>query len=229
MALSKRIVRIKATVPGVIPAAMVAVGTDRSPESVRGNATRFELGLFDRAGAVHNVSNVESLNLKLQPGQMDSSGVLADKTISVLDNTLDTTTWDNGTKQHAVFELTNAEMNLAMVSGSPRTLWLVVTAIMVDATEYTLIAGNFLLHEDNNAAGPPPPENVGTPITIEQADARYLPISAGDGDANGFMTVENEDGGVELALWNETRSIYQILRITGAAGSETLTFTDIPA
>lgn len=226
-ALNRRIVRISCTVPGVFPAALIAVGTNRTAESVRSNATRFEFGFFNAAGVACDLANVESLNLKLQPSQDDETGVLADQTITVLDLTTTAETWADGTKQHAVFELSNAEMNLA-VDSSPRSLWLVVTAIMDDGYEYTLTGGIFNLHEDNNAAGDPPPENPGTALTLEQGDARYLVIGGEALPDNGFTIVDGGTGGFELALWNSTRSIYQIVRITGAAGSETITFTDIP-
>ncbi len=229
MALTKRIVRIACTLPGIFPSSpWLAVNTERTPESVRANATRFEFGFFTAAGVAHSLTNVESLNLRIMPSQTDETEVLADQTVTSIDNTMAANTWADGSKQHAVFTFTNAEMNLEVGASSPKSLWLVVTAIMDDGTEYTFAGGVFLLHEDNNAAADPPPENPGTAITLEQADARYLPITAGDGDANGFMIVPNSEDGMELALWNETRSIYQILRITGAAGSETLTFTDIP-
>lgn len=53
-----------------------------------------------------------------------------------------------------------------------------------------------------------------------------LRMTSADG---GLRILRNAAGGLELALWNETQAIYQILRITGAAGSETLTISDLPS
>ena len=56
------------------------------------------------------------------------------------------------------------------------------------------------------------------------------PAGAGfdDNINSGVKIVENESGGQEIAIWNGTRGVYQIIRITGDAGSETATYIDIP-
>lgn len=145
--------------------------TSQTLESVRGNATRFEFGFFDVLGTALDLSEVQSLNLKLQPSQTVDSP-LADKTITVLDLTLDAATWDDGSKEHAVFQFSNAEMNIDP-QGERRTLWLVITAITIGGDEVTLTGGAFFLHEDNNGSLATPPENPGAYLTVEQGDARY--------------------------------------------------------
>lgn len=145
--------------------------TSQTLESVRGNATRFEFGFFDVIGTPLDLSEVESLNLKLQPSQTVDSP-LADKTITTLDLSLDAATWDDGSKQHAVFQFSNAEMNINP-QGERRALWLVITAITTGGDEITLTAGWFFLHEDNNGSLATPPENPGAYMTLEQGDARY--------------------------------------------------------
>lgn len=227
MALTNRQVRVKVNLAKAFPDPLVDFHSGQPAESVRGNATRFEFGFFKTADVVASLTNVESLNLRLMASQTDDT-ILADKTILLadLDLTMTAETWLDETKEHAVFELDNAEMNLD-TQGKRRTLWLVVTAILDSGSELTLAGGDFFLHEDNNEAADPPPENPGVALTVEQGDARYLQIGEEANPNSGFKTVLNEDGGLELAVWNQTRSIYQILRIVGAAGSETLTFTDI--
>ena len=149
-------------------------------ETVQGNSTRFEFGFLTQEGEIYDMSNVESLNLKLLPSQTEA-GALADQTLAAadLDLTVNAETWADGSKQHAVFAFTNGEMNLPTGTTARKVLWLVVTAILTDGSENTLAAGNLVLHEDNNATSDPPPENPGTAITLEQADARYAALADG--------------------------------------------------
>lgn len=42
-----------------------------------------------------------------------------------------------------------------------------------------------------------------------------------------FGTDLNEDGGRDLTLWNQTRNVFQRVRISGTAGNETLLFIDL--
>lgn len=49
------------------------------------------------------------------------------------------------------------------------------------------------------------------------------------GDSNsGLRLLFNSAGGLELGLWNHTRAIYQVIRITGAAGSESVVIAPLP-
>lgn len=151
------------------------VATGQTIETARGNATAIQLGFFSaRTNDVLDMEDVESLTLLIQPSQTENDP-LASKTLELadLDLTMDAETWADGTKQHAEFSFTNAEMNINP-SGTKKTFWLVVTALMMDGTKVTLAAGSFIVHEDNDAAADPPPENPGTAITLEEADARYV-------------------------------------------------------
>ncbi len=208
--LSSRIVRFVSRVRGpFLTAPPLDVATSRTVETVRGNATAFQTTVFDAAGAIHDLSGVQSLNLKVRASQQFGSAILADKTLAAeeLDLTVTQETWADGTKQHAEFSFSNAEMNLD--PGDNRaTWWLVITAMMTGGEEVTLCAGPVIWHEDNNAPGDPPPENPGTAITLEQADARYSPTSArvvanqaarlalSLEDAVGSAVVDNNDGTV---------------------------------
>jgi hypothetical protein len=173
--LASRIVRSKINVRARFGAtALVDVATNSTIESVRGNATIFQFGFFDHLSAVYDLSEVESLTLKIQPSQTPGGSTLVSQTLAAaaLDLTLDATTWGNETKQHAVFSFTNAQMNFT-IGATRKSFWLVITAILTDGKEVTLAGGDFILHEDNNATAGVPDENPGTAITLEQADARY--------------------------------------------------------
>ena len=200
----KRLIRSAIPFPSPFGATLLvdARMPDRSIETVRGNATRMEFGLFDQAGAVLDLADVQSLNLKIQPGR-DIAGPLADQTITEFDLTLDEATWNDGSKQHAVFEFSNSQMNL-QTGGESRGFWLVITAILTGGEEVTIYGGAFVIHEDNNAAGDPPPENPGTALTLEQADARYAALGGGGG--GGEVPIVVVDTLAEyLALPSETQ------------------------
>jgi hypothetical protein len=117
-----------------------------------------------------------------------SAVVLADKTITSFDDTLASSTWTDASKQHGVFDFTNAEMNLA-VEGSGSEFWIVFTAILSSGEERTLQAGNLMIYEDNNEAADPVPENTGTALTLEQGDARY--INEEDGNSGDLISTNN--------------------------------------
>ena len=103
--------------------------------------------------------------------------------VAAIDVTLDGASWDDGSKEHAVFSFSNAECNLALGGKGSLRCWIVFTAILTGGDEVTLAAGSFVLHEDNNAAADPPIENAGTAITLEQADGRYPRLGEeGSGD-----------------------------------------------
>lgn len=182
MILTSRTVRAKVSYGAPFARTpLVDTATNATIESARGNATKFQFGFFDTADEPLDLSEVDSLNLKIQPAQTPGGSVLADKTLAAedLDLAMTAETWADGTAQHAEFSLTNAEMNIDP-QGPKRTVWAVITAIMAGGEEVTLGAGAFVIHEDNNTAADPPPENPGTAITLEQADARYLTQEAAD-------------------------------------------------
>ena len=144
----------------------------------RANATTFDVGVFSGL-VVESVANVESINCKVMASKL-SATILADKTMTAFDDTLDAATWTDESKKHCAFEFSNAEMNLDLLNLQVRVMWIVFTAILDDGSEVTLGAGDLSIYEDNNAAGDPPPENVGTAVTLEQADARYEPTKGAD-------------------------------------------------
>ena len=180
--LTKKRVRIKLDQDLGIPFSISNVLTGDSAETWQANATDIEIAVFN-TDAIASVSDLTSINCKIQPSQIKEL-ILADSTVASgsLDDTTTAATWTDGTQQHALFSFTNAEMNLA-VPGSVQEFWLVFTGLTTAGSEVTLGAGKFFIHQDNNEAGDPPATNLGTAITIEEADARYATIASGaDGD-----------------------------------------------
>ena len=160
----------------------------------KGNATDFEVGVFDGADVL-SLAEVTSVNMKVQPSQVDDT-TLMDSTVAAvdIDDTLTASTWDDGTKQHATFSFTNAQTNLA-ITCPIGTFWIVFTAILTGGEEVTLSAGVFELHEDNNETAGDPDVNPGSPLSIEEADARYVPYTGATGDvdlgANSFSATSD--------------------------------------
>lgn len=229
--LRSRIVRCKVNVRSRVGDPLLNVANNATIEGVRGNATEFQFGFFDHTGEIYDLSEVQSLNLKIQPSQTPGGSVLADQTLAAeeLDLTCTGSTWDDETKQHATFSFTNAQMNLDLGGAKVKTFWLVVTAILESGDEVTVAAGDFRMVEDNNATAGDPDENPGTLLTLEQADARYLPAvplaltsvpSTADVGTNGRIVFQ-PDGSETIA------DGYTII-FEADAVTETWTFRDTP-
>ncbi len=173
MSLSTRTTRLAADVSAQLP-------TSFTLESWRGNAFDLELGVFDGA-TVQDLSDVSSITCIVR--NQTQSGIAMTKTVvsADIDNTLNSSSWQDESKQHVTFSFTNSETNVAMGSDFVE-YWMVFTAIMNDGAERTLAAGCFNLYNDRNNTAGNPPSNPGTSITLEQADARYLQAGGSVGD-----------------------------------------------
>ncbi len=173
MSLSTRTARLAADVSAQLP-------TSFTLESWRGNAFDLELGVFDGA-TVQDLADVSSITCIVR--NQSQSGIAMTKTVASadIDNTLDSASWQDESKQHVIFSFTNSETNVAMGSDLVE-YWMVFTAIMNDGAERTLAAGCFNLYNDRNNTAGNPPSNPGTSITLEQADARYLQAGDSVGD-----------------------------------------------
>jgi len=173
MSLSTRTARLAADVSAQLP-------TSFTLESWRGNAFDLELGVFDGT-TVQDLSDVSSVTC-IARNQGQSSIAMTKTVVSAdIDNTLDSSSWQDESKQHVTFSFTNSETNIAMGSDLVE-YWMVFTAIMNDGAERTLAAGCFNLYNDRNNTAGNPPSNPGTSITLEQADARYLQAGSSVGD-----------------------------------------------
>lgn len=207
-------------------------------ESVRGNSTKFQFGLFDPDDAVSDISQIASMTIQIRKSQMEGSTVLAQQTIASgsLDATLDATTWGDRTKQHVEFEFTDAEMNFDP-GGPLKRYWLTVKITTLGGVTNVISAGFYVHHESNSAAGSPT-ENPGTSLSLEEADARFVRYDgdqalnssnqdqvmenmdllneADDGD-QGVKLTRNEDGGFDLELWDQGTNSYRRVRLDNGA------------
>lgn len=254
--ISKRIIRAKAEFGNRFASSgLIDVRNASSIEIIRGNGTDFQIGIFDAIDdSVAVISDLASLNLRIRASQTSGSTILADKTVAAasFDETLTTGTWDDGTKQHAVFSFSNAEMNIDP-EGKSKVLWLVLTGISDAGDEVTLAAGTITLHEDNNVDADPPPENPGTTLTLEEGDARWVQyisnatppadapynlmsvyIDTASGimyRAKGIATVADwvpfMTTSGEHIFYNSTKAVYQKAILSGPAGLEALTYIDL--
>eukprot|EP01043_Picozoa_sp_COSAG02_P082371 COSAG02_NODE_20612_length_823_cov_0.675414_1_plen_121_part_10 len=121
MSLSTRTARLAADVSAQLP-------TSFTLESWRGNAFDLELGVFDGA-TVQDLADVSSITCIVR--NQSQSGIAMTKTVASadIDNTLDSASWQDESKQHVIFSFTNSETNVAMGSDLVE-YWMVFTAIM---------------------------------------------------------------------------------------------------
>lgn len=198
--LASRIVRAKLTVGAAIGSTPIKdVGTNQTVETYRGNATTFQFTAFDTADAVIDLADVQSVTMRIRASRTYGSTVLAEQTLAAedLDLTTDSESWADKTKQHMEFIFTNSEMNLDP-GAEKKSLWLAVTAFLTDGSEVTLGANTITFWEDNNAAADPPPENLGTAITLEEGDARWVKTEdlTEDGALNPDQPLKTDGDGV---------------------------------
>ncbi len=144
----------------------------------QGNALDVQLGIFNGA-QVADASSIQSVTLRINPSRLDSK-ILASKTITSFDNTLDLASWNNGSKQHGLISLSNNETNLDLAKQCTNSFWISFTAILADGKERILGAGTITLHEGNNNATNPPPSNSGTALTVDEANSLYANKQAFD-------------------------------------------------
>ena len=154
--------------------------TNATPQGWVRAATQFEVALGS-GGTLVDVTNLSSVSIEAAPyADKDGARVFA-KTLAgtALDPTLSEATWADGTRQHALFVLSSAEMNVALAGADRADFWLVVTALTLTGDPIVCGTGRLILTDNGTFnAAPPPPANPGMGLTVEQADARYTTQAA---------------------------------------------------
>jgi hypothetical protein len=139
------------------------------------------------SGTPLTLANVQSMTLRLRASRT-AEDVLAEAVTESITNTVTLAQWTAGTHQHALFELSAAQLNLLDGDKPEQRLWVTIQALIDDGgTPYTLLllADYFELWEDGSSAADPPPENQGTAATLDDVEAllneRQLPPAGLEG------------------------------------------------
>jgi len=137
----------------------------------RGLDARLEIGVFE-AAAVQDLSSLASLNLEVDVSQDSILDPVLTKSIPAasFDNTLDASTWADGSKQHALFELSEAEMNFQLCGRKSRTFWYIFYGVRAsDAKKIPLSQGDLVIKEFNagNVSGPSPASSYYTSAQVD--------------------------------------------------------------
>lgn len=149
--------------------------TNATPQGWVGAATQFEVALA-RGGVLVDVSNLASVTLEASPEANREGARVFSRTLAggALDATLTEATWADGSKQHALFTFSSAEMNVALGGETRADFWLVITALTTAGNPLVCGAGRFAMVDDGAfASALPPPSNPGVGLTLAQADLRY--------------------------------------------------------
>lgn len=145
--MNKRTIRIKSDLQSVTND-LTDVLTSAAPKFFSGEDVDIEVGVFT-GSTVEDVSNVTSVITevkKLSAGgpPVSNQAYLVQKTNSSFDNTLASSTWDDGTKQHFTIALTDVD-TAALKEGIK---WLSSYAVLSDGTKITLFAGKVQITQD---------------------------------------------------------------------------------
>ena len=149
--------------------------TNATPQGWVRAATQFEVALA-RGGVLVDVSNLSSVTLEASPEASRDGARVFSRTLAgnALDASLTEATWADGSRQHALFTFSSAEMNVALGGSERADFWLVVSALTLAGDPLVCGAGRLTMVDDGAfASAPPPPANPGAGLTVAQADARY--------------------------------------------------------
>ena len=120
--------------------------THATPQGWVRAATQFEVALAS-GGALVDVGNLSSVTLEASPEAGPGRARVFARTLpgSALDASLTEATWADGSKQHALFVFSSAEMNVALGGETRADFWLVVTALTTAGDPLVCGAGRFIL------------------------------------------------------------------------------------
>lgn len=146
------------------------------PQFWRGNDVQFEIGVFDNATLL-SVANISSVTLDVRKLTNDGKAPavevepLMSKTTTTFDDTTTSTTWSDGTKQHAVLTFTGHES--ALDAGD---YWISVWAETNTSPKkvITLSAGIVRVLENGGGVPYDPPEPKKLFYTAEQCDSTFI-------------------------------------------------------
>lgn len=182
--------------------------TASSPRFGNGCAVQFEFafsfGELEADADLVDVGGYSSLTLDIKRFTDRTGLALMTKTVALedLDDTVTKATWEDLSKQHVVFDFTEAESDI-FITGTEENLWLVVSGVTAGGRLVTLGAWIIVVVEDGAGVETPAAVVAPTFYTAAQSDARYLL-------ATDLSTKLNRDGSNvmtgDLTLANSTPS-----------------------
>lgn len=145
--MNNRKLRIKSDLQSVTND-ITDVLTSASPKFFAGEDVSIQVGVFT-GSTVEDVSNVTSVITEIKAlaaggPPLGTSAYLVQKTNSSFDNTLDSATWNDGSKQHFTITLTDTDTG----SLKEGIKWISSYAVLSDGTKITLFAGKIQVTED---------------------------------------------------------------------------------
>lgn len=156
------------------------------PQYWRGNDLRIELGIFSDNDVI-DVSNLASVTFEIRALNNDGEApaanmpILLSQKCSSLDSLVTVESWNNGSKQHAIFNFSANETNLL-----PGAYWVSIWALTTDDVAKILTLGAGLIHVLENGGGisTTPPEPITKYYTAEESDNRFISTEKIDIDSN---------------------------------------------
>ena len=149
--------------------------TNATPQAWVRAATQFEVALA-RGGGLVDVGNLASVTLEASPYDQRTASRVFSRTLagSALDNALTEATWQDGTRQHALFTFSSTEMNVPLNGATRSDFWLVISVVTTQGNPLVCGAGRLTLAEDGAFTGVPvAPSSPTVPLTVDQGDVRY--------------------------------------------------------
>lgn len=127
--------------------------TDSAPTVWRGEYVSIEVGVFAdfAAGTVEDVTTWTQARLKVFRSQTNLGTALLSKTFGSIagdldPSTMDLASWNDGSKETAVFDLTATDTDIDTQGAASRSLWLVLE--FTDGSDtLVLAAGELVVHE----------------------------------------------------------------------------------
>ncbi len=154
---------------------MLDANTNATPQAWARAATQFEVGLAS-GGALVDVGNLASVTLEASPSANRDGARVISLTVALasLDNTLTEATWTDGSKQHALFRFTAAQMNFLASGTASANFWIVISALTTAGDPIIFGAGTLqVIDPGTNFTASTPPPNPGAYLTIDQANALF--------------------------------------------------------
>ena len=201
------------------------INTGEAVKWYKGNNLQFQVGVFNGDSIVASVTNLAELRLVVKAlgsgggAPPDTDAALMSLDQATIDGTVIQDTWDDGTKQHAVFDFTDAESNIA--AGD---VWLAIMAKTTDATAKwkTVAAGLVTVLED---AIPTSGQTISPQTGFVRTNSTIIGLIGGTAtDFDSLVTVNGTipTGAVYLITVGGIQYVYELTVGTDAESSPTV-------